>query len=84
MPRVTIEYNSSLDKTYQSIVDALNARYHAPGNSFPNYTVGAEELADQAALTTYANHASDGYTMVDNTHVRTPSGQVVHIERLIK
>ena len=72
MPTVTISLNSGLDRLYQSIKADLADRYHQPGNSFPNITLSPSELVDQAALSSFAAHASD------NLHV-----EGVHIERLI-
>ena len=72
MPTVIISYTSNLDRTYQGIREYLDRTYHQPGNSFPNITLSPSELTDQAALSSFAAHASD------NLHV-----EGVHIERLI-
>lgn len=73
-PVVIIHTNASatLADYYEAIKASLDARYHAPGNSFPDFHVSEQELAEQAALSSYAAHAGDGL------HIGS-----THIERLI-
>ena len=83
MPRVTIHTGAgaSLEKAYQSIQADLDARYHAPGNAFTHFHVSDQEAAELASLVSGGNH---GCVQIDDTHVRMPNGEVVHIERAVR
>lgn len=78
MPSVLIHMNSSLESFYEGIRAQLVARYHAPGNAFPQYEVSDAEIAEQASLASYASHASDGVEYGGGQYVNG-----VHIERLL-
>ena len=69
--------HGDLESLYNGIKANLVARYHQPGNSFPNFTVSDAELTEQAALSSYALHESDG---MSNNSLYVDG---VHIERLI-
>jgi hypothetical protein len=67
MPRVTIQYNSSLDQAYQQILDSIDARYHNYQTTFQRVHATEEQYGEMETNTAYANHAGELYR--NGTHI---------------
>jgi hypothetical protein len=75
--------SASLESFYQSTLDSIDARYHRGGNSFPITHETEREAGERISLTSFAEHAGDGYTKIDDLHYRCPDGKIRHPEKLL-